>query len=789
MTSVSEIPVSLDVETQKRYLSYALSVITSRALPDVRDGLKPVQRRILYAMYHDQRLLPDAKFRKCAAVVGDVLGKYHPHGDASVYEALVRMAQDFSLRYPLVDGHGNFGSQDGDAPAAYRYTECRLRPTALLLLKELGQSTIDWRPTFDGVRSEPIVLPAQLPNLLVNGVQGIAVGMATSIPPHNAGEVIDACLELIDNPQLDNKGLLRYVKGPDFPTSGELLTSKQELQEVYETGHGTLKLRATYHIEEPVDRREGRRIIVNSIPYGVVRSAIMEKIGELFEEKKLPMVVDCRDESTTDVRIVIELKRGADPQLVMAFLFKNTSLATTVQFNMTCLVPTENPEIGTPRQLGLKDMLRHFLDFRFEVVKRRLSHQLGELNRRIHILDGFARVYDALDEILTMIRRSEGKADAKEKLMSRFALDDEQAEAILELKLYRLARLEILVIQDELAQKRKEKAQLESVLQSDSKRWDMVRRELSALRDELADKRRTRIGVPAEEPTFDETAFIAHEDCHIVLTRDGWVKRVGQLRDVSSTRVREGDEVQHVLAGSTKELAVFFSSKGSAYVCRIMDIVATTGYGEPLSKQFKFEDGETVVAALSLDPRVRPPADAHLVAVTRGGLAMRFSLESHSDVSTRNGRLFAKVADGDTVLGVKVVRGDVLLSVVSQLGRALTCRVDEVPVLQGPGKGVQVLKLGDGDKLLGFAVGEPLKVETDKGAAHEIGASPNEVTARGGRGREVIKKGKIQRCLWAPPTVPQLGAQKTTSGSASQDQQSGQSPVPDIIGPLFRKPS
>ena len=265
------------------------------------------------------------------------------------------MAQDFSLRYPLVDGHGNFGSQDGDAPAAYRYTECRLRPTALLLLKELGQSTIDWRPTFDGVRSEPIVLPAQLPNLLVNGVQGIAVGMATSIPPHNAGEVIDACLELIDNPQLDNKGLLRYVKGPDFPTSGELLTSKQELQEVYETGHGTLKLRATYHIEEPVDRREGRRIIVNSIPYGVVRSAIMEKIGELVEEKKLPMVIDCRDESTTDTRMVIELKRGADPQLVMAYLYKNTGLQVNVQVNMTALVPTDNPEVGAPQRLSLRD--------------------------------------------------------------------------------------------------------------------------------------------------------------------------------------------------------------------------------------------------------------------------------------------------------------------------------------------------------------------------------------------------------------------------------------------------
>ncbi len=789
MTTLHEIPVSLDVETQKRYLSYALSVITARALPDVRDGLKPVQRRILYAMYHDQRLLPDAKFRKCASVVGDVLGKYHPHGDSSVYEALVRMAQDFSLRYPLVDGHGNFGSQDGDAPAAYRYTECRLRPIALLLLKELGQSTIDWRPTFDGVRSEPIVLPAQLPNLLVNGVQGIAVGMATSIPPHNAGEVIDACLALIDEPQIDTRGLMRYVRGPDFPTAGEMLASKAELHEIYETGHGTLKLRGSYRVEPPVDRREGAHLIINSIPYGVERSAIMEKIGELFEEKKLPMVVDCRDESTTDVRIVIELKRGADPQLLMAFLYKNTALATTVQFNMTCLVPTDNPEIGTPKQLSLREMLRHFLDFRFQVVKRRLSHQLAELNRRIHVLDGFAAVYDALDEILAMIRRSEGKADAKEKLMARFKLDDEQAEAILELKLYRLARLEILVIQEELAQKRKEKAQLESVLQSDGKRWDMVRRELTALREEIADKRRTTIGVPAEEPVFDDTAFIAHEDCHVVLTRDGWVKRVGQLRDVSSTRVREGDEVQIVLAGSTKELAVFFSSRGSAYVCRILDIAATTGYGEPLSKQFKFEDGETVVAALSLDSRVRPPADAHLVAVTRGGLAMRFSLESHSDVSTRNGRLFAKVADGDTVLGVKVVRGDVLLSVASQAGRALTCRVDEVPVLQGPGKGVQVLKLGEGDKLIGFAVGEPLKVETDKGGTHELGSAPSEVTARGGRGREVLKKGKFVRCLVAPPTVPQLSAPRTSSGGNSSDPPSGVSPLPDIIGPLFRKPS
>jgi DNA gyrase subunit A len=783
MSSLQEIPVSLDDETQKRYLNYALSVITSRALPDVRDGLKPVQRRILYAMYHDQRLLPDAKFRKCAAVVGDVLGKYHPHGDSSVYEALVRMAQDFSLRYPLVDGHGNFGSQDGDAAAAYRYTECRLRKNALFLLSELFQNTVDWRPTFDGVRSEPVVFPAQFPNLLVNGVSGIAVGMATSIPPHNAGEVIDACLALIDEPDLDARSLLRYVRGPDFPTGGELLTSKQELADVYETGHGTLKLRATFHIEEPLDRREGRSIIINSIPYGVERSAIMEKIGELFEQKKLPMVIDCRDESTTDVRIVVELRRAADPQLVMAFLFKNTSLQITVQFNATCLVPTKNPEIGAPKQLGLRDLLRHFLDFRFQVVERRLKHQLGDLDKRIHVLEGFAKVYDALDEILAMIRRSDGKADAKSQLIANYGLDDDQAEAILELKLYRLARLEILVIRDELGQKQKERARIDSLLQSDGKRWEVVRKELSTLREELSDKRRTRIGVPAEEPAFDEAAFCVHEDGLVVLTRDGWVKRVGQLKDVNSTRVREGDEVLAVLGGSTKELAVFFSNRGSAYVCRILDIPATSGYGEPLTKQFKFDDGETVVAALSLDPRVRPPESSQLVAVTQKGLALRFSLAAHAEVSTKKGRLFAKIADDDAVLSVKVSKPQEILTVAARSGRCLSFRVEEVPTLQNPGKGVQAIKLADGDKLIGFSVGGPLKVETDKNATLSLGETAAELAPRGGRGREAVRNGKLVRCLFPPPSIPQLSATRNTAPSSESSDPGSLSE----IGPLFRR--
>ncbi|MFO0573075.1 MAG: DNA topoisomerase IV subunit A [Polyangia bacterium] len=784
----NELPVLLDEETQRRYLSYALSVITSRALPDVRDGLKPVQRRILYAMYNDQRLLPDAKYRKCAAVVGDVLGKYHPHGDASVYDALVRMAQDFSLRYPLVDGHGNFGSQDGDAAAAYRYTECRLTRTAVTLLEELGQRTIDWRPTFDGVRSEPIVLPAQLPNLLINGTQGIAVGMATSIPPHNAGEVLDACLALIDDPSLDVRGLLRFVKGPDFPTLGELLTSKQELIDVYEAGRGSLRLRATYHVEEPADRREGRRIVITSIPYGIKRASIMEKIGELFEEKKLvSMVVDCRDESTTDTRVVIELKRGADPQLVMAFLFKNTELQKSVQINLTCLVPTENPEIGAPRQLSLRDCIRHFLDFRFEVVERRLKHQLAELNKRIHILDGFARVYDALDEILALIRKSEGKADAKEKMMKRFGLDDEQAEAILELKLYRLARLEIQLIQNELGQKRKEQKQLEGLLASDSKRWDLIRRELGELRATYGDKRKTRIGVPAEEVAFDESAFIQHEDANVVLTRDGWVKRVGQLKDVSSTRVREGDEVMAVLAGSTKELVVFFTSRGSAYVIRCLDIPATTGYGEPIQKLFKFDDGEVVVSALSLDPRQRPAAETKLLAVTRGGLALRFDLAAHSEESTRAGRLFARVTGGDVVLGVRPCRSSDPVTVATQNGRVLTCLAEEINVLAGPGKGVQLIKLDEGDRVLGFAAGEHLRIETDKATTLEFGDA-KEASARGGKGRDAVKRGqKIARVLPPPVTLPSLArAGEPQKGDKGGDGEPGKDKgASPNLGPLF----
>ncbi|MFI5290141.1 MAG: DNA gyrase subunit A, partial [Polyangia bacterium] len=336
---MNDIPsISLSDETQRRYLNYALSVITARALPDVRDGLKPVQRRIIFDMFHDLRLLPDARPRKCAAVVGDVLGKYHPHGDSSVYDALVRMAQDFSLRYPLVEGQGNFGSLDGDSAAAMRYTECKLQKIAVELLSEIRSKTVDWRPNYDGTRSEPVVLPSRVPNLLVNGTQGIAVGMATAIPPHNLGEVVEACLALVDDPKLESKDLLKFIKGPDFPTGGQVLASKRDLKEIYEAGSGSLKLRGEWELEDSPGRKQSQMLIITSIPYGPTKQSIVEKVGELIRERKLPQIVDVLDQSTTDVRIEIEIKKDADPQLIMAYLYKNTALQVNVQVNLTCLV-------------------------------------------------------------------------------------------------------------------------------------------------------------------------------------------------------------------------------------------------------------------------------------------------------------------------------------------------------------------------------------------------------------------------------------------------------------------
>jgi DNA gyrase subunit A len=751
--------VALHEAAQSRYLNYALSVITSRALPDVRDGLKPVQRRILFSMWQ-KNLTADAKHRKCATVVGDVMGGYHPHGDAALYEALVRMAQPFSLRYPRVDGSGNLGSLDGDSAAALRYTECRLARISDEMLSELDQDTVHFRPNYDGTKTEPVVLPARIPNLLINGTTGIAVGMATNVPPHNLSEVCAALVKLLDNPDLSTVQLCRWVKGPDFPTGGQILNTPDELKEIYKTGSGTIRLRATW--EEGPETRGARTIYVTSIPYAVNKAALVERIADVVLSRKLPPLVDVKDVSTDDVRIALELKKDADPRMVMAYLFKNTPLQTNVVVNLTCLIPTENPEVGRPERLDLKAILWHFLHFRLEVVTNRLEHELEALRRRIHVLEGFEKVFDALDEIIRIIRKSDGKSDSAQKIMKRFELDAEQTDAILELKLYRLARLEILVIQNELAEKRKRAKQITGLLQDEEARWKVVRDELESVQDKYGkgDKRRTLIE-SEDEVSFTADDFIVDENNVVIVSRDGWVKRQKEVRDLSTTRLREGDSVLAVLPGSTRATVVFFSNFGVAYTSRVIDVPASTGYGEPIQKLFKLRDGERIIAACSLDARVAgdiktrregEPPPVHALAVTSDGYALRFSLEPFVDASTRSGRRFARPSDGVEVVGVEKVRGDEIVIAATAEARGLLCRADEINYLSGPGKGVILIKLqADEDRVLGFVASrgdrDLLRVETSRGAEQTISTAKYEVTGRGDRGRELLQRGQFTRVI------------------------------------------
>ncbi|MFE8596771.1 DNA gyrase/topoisomerase IV subunit A [Archangium violaceum] len=752
-------PASLADEARRRYLNYALSVITSRALPDVRDGLKPVQRRILYGMWNDLNLSHDAKYKKCAQVVGAIMGPYHPHGDTAIYDALVRMAQDFSLRYPLVDGHGNFGSLDGDAAAAYRYTECRLEKLSEELLNELGQKTVDFRPNYDGTRTEPIVLPSRVPHLLMNGTTGIAVGMATNIPPHHLAELCDALTALVDDSTLTVKQLLKWVKGPDFPTGGEILNSQKELQEIYETGQGSVRLRGEYELEEL--KRGGQQIVITSIPYTVNKSTLVAKFGEIVRERKLPLIVDVRDESTKDVRIVLELKKDASHELAMAYLYKNTPLQTNFNVNLTCLVPNpDNPEVGTPKRLGLKEILQYFLDFRLQVIKRRIQYQLDELKKRVHILEGFEKVYDALDEMIRIIRASEGKQDAAKKLIARFKLDEIQVEAILEMKLYKLARLEILVVQNELKEKRKQIKELEALLKSNPRLWATVKDELAEVKAAYGmQKRRTKVSRGgAEEMTFDAEALIADEDAHVVITRDGWIKRVREVKDPSSTRLREGDAVMTVLAGSLRANLVLFSNFGTAYVTRFNDVPASTGYGDPVQKLFKFDDGERIVAALSLDTRLWRPEK--LLGVTRHGMGMRFPLAPHLELSTRAGRRYAKTGEGDEIVGVQPVEDKDLVGVLTERTAALVCKVAEINELAGPGKGVTVIKVDEGDRVVDFVVAPQgnkeagVAFETQKGRKLVLHTGRHEVTGRGGKGHEMSRKDAVKEVARAPLYIP-----------------------------------
>ncbi len=763
--------VSISDETRRRYLNYAMSVIMSRALPDVRDGLKPVQRRILYAMYEDLGLTPDAKYTKCAKITGQTTGNYHPHGTVSVYDALVRMAQSFSLREPLVNGQGNFGSIIGLPPAAERYTEAKLTKVADHLMNELRYKTVDMRATYDATREEPVVLPARFPNILVNGASGIAVGMATNMPPHNLGEAIKAAVLLIDEPDASTAKVMTKLRGPDFPMGGRIVTDRKELLGIYEEGRGSIKIRSEWALDKEKGKEIPNRIVIQTIPYGVETGPLMSSLGEIRDSRKLPQLVDVADESDDEhgLRIVIEIKSGSDSESVMAYLFKHTRLEDNFAYNATCLVPDEHGVLG-PKRCGLIEILKHFLTFRLATVRRRFEFLLAQLERRIHILKGFEIVFDGLDKALKLIRSSDGKPDAADKLMKAFPLDKEQTEAILELALYRISTLEIGRIRQELHEKETEAKRIRKILASDKLLWGEVRKELESLGDEIGSKRRTALGTSDEIAEFDPQAYIVRENTHIVISTEGWVRRIGRISTLDKLRMREGDQLLTVLPCSTLDNAIFFSSDGTAYTLPAEQIPASTGYGEPLSKHIRLSDGATLFTAISTDTRFTPPdtevddqpAPApYLMIVTASGQVMRLSLSTFRLPSTKSGRRYCRLVEKDRVVYAELVEETDTMFLISREARLIHFSVSDVPVLSGAGKGVRGIKLDVGDVLLGAQKmsrpSDTLKVINDNDKPMSFGQMKYTITGRGGKGVKVAHRSTIKSIVKPDLILPDWG--------------------------------
>ncbi|MEX0703240.1 MAG: DNA topoisomerase (ATP-hydrolyzing) [Planctomycetales bacterium] len=742
--------VSLSDETRRRYLNYAISVITSRALPDVRDGLKPVQRRILYAMYHDLHLRADGKTLKTMKICGDTMGNYHPHGDAAIYDTLVRLGQPFTMRYVLIAKQGNFGSVMGLPPAAARYTEAKLTDVAEQLMDELRFGTVDMRPNYLGNRDEPVVLPARFPNLLVNGTQGIAVGMATNIPPHNLREVVAACIHLIRHPDATVPQLMKHLRGPDFPLGGRIVTDRRTITQAYKDGRGAIKVRADWKLDR--ERRgqgeNAARIIITSVPYGVSTGPLQQELGAIAGGRKLPQLLGVGDETDDQhgLRLVLEIKPGADPDAVMAYLFKHSQLEQNFNLNLTCLVPDERGNL-VPARLPLEAILKHFLDFRFATIKRRFEYQLEVVERRIHVLEGFEIVFQGLDKALAIIRKSQGKEDAAAKLMAEFPLDPEQTNAVLDMQLYKISSLEIDRIRAELREKRKEAERIRAILASNKQLWKVVQEELQETAAQFGDDRRTSIGSSDEIAEYDPQAYIVRENTNVVVTRDGWIKRVGRLTSVEGTRTREGDEVLDVVPGNTLDHVVFFASHGVAYTLAMQHVPPSTGYGEPLSKHVRLDDGVSIIAALSTDPRFTPPDQKvrkeptlapHLLVATAQGQVMRLPLSGFRTPSTRAGRKFCRLRKGDRVVFIELVRDAETMFLATKKARVLHCPIAEVPVLAAAGKGVRGIKLEAGDEVLcAMQLARPsdaLHVINENGKQLSFGQMKYNVTSRGGKG-------------------------------------------------------
>ncbi len=753
--------VSLRQESRDRYLTYALSVVTGRALPDVRDGLKPVQRRILYAMFQNLNLKPASNHRKSAAVVGEVLARFHPHGDTACYEAMVRMAQDFSLRYPLVDGQGNFGSLDGDGAAAYRYTEAKLLPIALEVVGEINEETVDYIDNFDATTQEPEVLPSRLPNLLMNGATGIAVGMATNIPPHNLRELVAAIEALSEDPELSASKLSSLVKGPDFPTGCEIVSSKKEITDIYKSGKGAICMRGSWKVEESA--RGKRFIVIQSIPYGVNKSQLVEKIADAIIKKKVPQLLDIRDESTAEVRIVLELASGASEEAAIAFLFKNTPLQSNFNVNLTALVPVAQ-HACRPELLSMKECLQYFLDFRMEVVERRLRFEKKKLLERIHILEGFVKIFDALDEAIKIVRKSSGRQDAAEKLRKRFKLSEIQSFAIVDMRIYQLSKTNIEEIRQELDEKRARVKAIDALLKSKKKITKVVIDELKELAQEFGDSRKSKIVKDDIDFDFNEADYVVREDVYAILTRDGWIKRIRQSNELSSTRVREGDSIAQAHPLSTLDSVCFFTNLGYLYLVDVKDFPASSGYGTPVQKVLKFRDGERIVGSFAVVwekdeqgeaqqslleegyPLLLAEGDRLLLCSSRG---MGYALEIEGlDGIKRNGKRIMKLRKGDAL--VDVVHLKKRAAFFTAQGSALSIASKEIPERSTPAIGVALMGVRKDDEIVGiwsFNTKGSVKLELSNGKEKELKSSDVTSGKRALKGKKVVSRAEIVRVL------------------------------------------
>ena len=724
-------------EIEKSFLDYSMSVIVARAIPDLRDGLKPVHRRILYSMY-ESGYTPDKQYKKCARVVGDVMGKYHPHGDSSIYEALVRMAQDFSYRYMLIDGHGNFGNMDGDGAAAYRYTESRLAKISLELLRDINKNTVDFDLNFDESLEEPQVLPSRFPNILVNGTMGIAVGMATNIPPHNLGEVIDGCVAYIDNPDIDTDGLMQYIKGPDFPT-GAIILGNSGIKKAYETGKGTITIRAKAEIEEEGNKH---RIVITEIPYGVNTLELKKRIGELVRDKILDGIADYHEETNLEngIKIVIMLKKDANGSVVLNNLYKHTQLQTTFGINLLML------DNRTPKTLGLKSIISKYIDFQREVIIRRTRFELDKAEKRVHILEGYKIALDNIDEVIRIIKESKADSEAKEKLMSKFGFSEIQTDNILELKLRRLTGLEREKIEEELNALHIEIDRLRGILADDNKVLAIIKEEMLEIKAKYADERRTKIDMTAVDFIEDES-LIPEENILVVLTHNGYIKRTTSDTFKSQNRggvgikgmsTNDEDFVEHMINLSTHDYVLFFTNKGKVYRLKGYEIpeYSRQSKGIPIVNLLQVEKEEKVNAVININ---NEDDYKYLLFATMQGIVKKTLISEFANIRN-SGKICITLRDDDELIDVKKTNGDNLVLLGSDAGRMVKFNEDEIRVMGRTASGVRGINLEESKCICCEIVNEEdlILLVTEKGYGKQTYVREFRQTKRGSKGVKAL---------------------------------------------------